>query len=341
MKFDVQLGVYDLKAIPGEAQRMERMGFDTLWSFETQNDPFLALAYAATSTEKLRIGTNIAVAFARTPMSLAMTSWDLQRASQGRFMLGLGTQVRMHIERRFGTPWGAPAARVGEAIRCIRAIWDCWQNGAKPDFRGEFYQFRLMTPFFNPGPLDHPDIPIYLAGVNPTILKVAGEVADGLHVHPLHSVRYLQEVVRPSLDEGARKSGRTVEDLELFAPVFVVTGQNKAEEAEREAFVRSQIAFYASTPNYRAVMDLHGWTATAEKLSKMVRAGEWDKLGNEISDEMLDAFAVTGSPERLPGMLRERYQNLVQRIALYFAIPQDDPEEFWSGFLQSFRASNP
>lgn len=341
MKFDVQLGVYDLKAIPEEAQRMERMGFDALWSFETLNDPFLALAFAATSTENLRVGTNIAVAFARTPMSLAMTSWDLQRASQGRFMLGLGTQVRAHIERRFGAQWGAPAARVGEAIRCIRAIWDCWQNGSKPDFKGEFYQFKLMTPFFNPGPLDHPEIPIYLAGVNPTILKVAGEVADGLHVHPLHSVRYLQEVIRPSLDEGARKNGRTVDDLELFAPVFVITGQTKAEEAEREAFVRSQIAFYASTPNYRAVMDLHGWSATSEKLGKMVRAGEWEKLGDEINDEMLDAFAVTGTPGQLPGMLRKRYQGLLQRVSLYFSIPQGDSEEFWTGFLRDFRASSP
>ncbi|MCH9044881.1 MAG: TIGR03617 family F420-dependent LLM class oxidoreductase [SAR324 cluster bacterium] len=337
MKLDAQLGVHDLALVPAEARRMERLGFDALWTFETNHDPFLPLASAAMATERLQVGTNIAVAFARTPFAMAMVAWDLQRASGGRFLLGLGTQVRMHVERRFSAPWGRPAARVKEAIQCIRAIWETWQNGGKPDFQGEFYQFRLTTPFFDPGPIEHPRIPIYLAGVNPTLCRAAGEVADGFHVHPLHSVRYLREVVRPAIDEGAKTRGKSVADLELYAPVLVVTGRTPEETRAREQFVREQIAFYASTPNYRGVLDLHGWTALGEKLSQMVRAGEWDSLAAQVTDEMLDAFAVTAPPERLPGVLRQRYEGLLGRVSLYFPIPPSDPEPPWRGFVEGFR----
>jgi probable F420-dependent oxidoreductase len=337
MNFDAQLSEYDLHAVPEEARRLERMGFDALWSYETRNDPFLPLAFAATATTRLRVGTNIAVAFARTPMATAMVAWDLARASRGRFLLGLGTQVRMHVERRFSAAFESPAARVKEAIECIRAIWDCWQNGTRPSHEGKYYQFRLMNPFFNPGPIEHPQIPIYLAGVNPAMCRTAGEVADGFHIHPLHSARYLREVVRPALDEGARKRGRSVAALELFAPVFVVSAEEEAERSRQERFVREQIAFYASTPNYRSVLEVHGWTAVGEELSQMVRRGEWDKLGGRVSDEMLDAFAVVAPPERLPAALAERYRGLVGRIALYQPIPKEHPEERWRTFLETFR----
>lgn len=339
MNLDAQLGEHNLHAVSAVAQRHERMGFNALWTFETQHDPFMPLAFAATSTEKLKIGTNIVVAFARTPMATAMASWDLQRTSGGRFMLGLGTQVRAHIERRFGAQFDHPAARISEYVQCMRAIWDNWQTGAKPDFEGEFYRFKLMNPFFNPGPIDHPRIPIYIAGVNPAILRTAGAVADGIHVHPFHSVRYLKEVARPAIDEGARTQGKSVDDLELYSPIFAVTGHTPEETEGRERFVRQQIAMYASTPNYRVIMDLHGWLPVAEKLSKMVRTGDWDAIAGEISDEMMSEFAVSASPERMPAILRERYAGLLQRVSLYYPVPPEDPEARWQSFVEAFHSA--
>jgi probable F420-dependent oxidoreductase len=337
MKLDAQLGVYNLAKVPAEAQRIERLGYDALWSFETQHNPFLALGFAATGAQRLELGTNIAVAFARTPMATAMVAWDLAQASGGRFKLGLGTQVRAHIERRFGAEWGRPAARVKDYIRCMQAIWETFQTGAKPAYQGEFYQFKLITPFFNPGPIDHPRIPIFLAGVNPTMCRTGGEVADGFHIHPLHSVRYLKELARPALDEGARTRGKTVADIEVFAPVFAITGNTEAERSGRERFVREQIAFYASTPNYRCVLDVHGWVARGEELSKLIRAGEFERMAAHVSDEMLDTFAISAPMEKLPGLIRRKYEGLVQRVALYFPVPPDDPEQPWKAFVQAFR----
>ncbi len=337
MKLDTQLGEYTLAKVPQEAQRLERIGFDALWSFETSHDPFMPLAFAAQATTRLRLGTNIAVAFARTPMALAMTAWDLQSASGGRFMLGVGTQVKMHIERRFGATWGQPAARVMDFILCMRAIWDCWQNGTKPTYAGPFYQFRLMTPFFNPGPIPHPKIPIYLAGVNPTMGRTGGEVADGFHIHPMNSVKYLKEILRPAIDEGAKTRGKRVDDLELTAPVFVVTGETPEQTRQVERSVKEQLAFYASTPNYRAVLDLHGWTAIGEALSQKVRSGDFATLADSVTDEMLHAFAIVAPPDQVPQALRQRYQGLVQRTSVYFPVPASDPEAKWKAFVEAFR----
>ena len=336
MKLDAQMGESDFSAVAGEAKRLESLGFDALWTFETSHDPFIPLAFSATATTSVQMGTNIAVAFARTPMAIAMSAWDLSRASGGRFMLGLGTQVRAHIERRFGAEWGRPAARVREYIRCVRAIWNTFQHDATPEFEGEFYRFQLMNPFFNPGPIAHPEIRIFLAGVNPTILRAAGEVADGVHVHPFHSVRYLKEVMRPAVDQGARTRGKTVEDLELYAPIFVVTGFTQEETAGREQFVRQQIAMYASTPNYRVIMELHGWLSVAEKLSRMVRRGEGDQISGEITDEMMSEFAIAGPPEKIPALLRARYDGVLDRVSLYYPIPRDDPDGAWRGFVEAF-----
>jgi probable F420-dependent oxidoreductase len=337
LKLDTQLGQYDLGLLPAEAQRLERMGFDCLWTFETQHDPFIPLAFAARAAPRIQIGTNIAVAFARTPMATAMAAWDLARASDGRFMLGLGTQVKLHNERRFSVPWVAPAARVKECIQCIRAIWDCWQNGTKPAYQGQYYQFRLMSPFFNPGPIAHPAIPIFLAGVNPLMGRTGGEVADGFHVHPLHSVRYLKEVLRPAIDEGARTRGKRVDDLSLCVPAFVVSGETEAERAGLERAVREQIAFYASTPNYRGVLDLHGWAGVGEALSAKVRTGDFSGLAQAVPDEMLDTFAIVAPPEQVPARLRQRYRGLAQRVSVYFPIPADHPEQRWARFAEAFR----
>jgi probable F420-dependent oxidoreductase len=315
------------------------MGFDCIWSFETAHDPFLPLAFAARSAAHVRVGTNIAVAFARTPFATAMVAWDLARASSGRFILGLGTQVRAHNERRFSVPWVAPAARVKEYILCMRAIWNTWQTGAKPSFKGEHYQFTLSTPFFNGGPIEHPRIPVYLAGVNPLMARTGGEVADGFHIHPLHSVRYLKEVLRPSIDEGAKTRGKRVDDLILCVPPFLISGETEEERSGLERAVREQIAFYASTPNYRGVLDLHGWVAIGEKLSEKVRRGEFSDLGDAVPDAMLDAFALSTTPDKAPAALQERYRGLVQRISVYFPVPAGHSEARWKRFIAEFRAA--
>ncbi len=341
LKLDTQLRTTDLARVAAQAQRLERMGFETLWNFESTHNPFMPLAFAALATTRVKVGTNIAVAFARTPLLTATAAWDLQRASRGRFLLGLGTQVRAHNERRLSAPATSPAARVKEVIQCIRAIWDCWQHGTRPDFKGRFYQFTLMIPAFNPGPIEHPDIPIYLAGVRPLMCRTAGEVADGFHVHPFHSVNYLREVVRPQLDAGARTRGKTVDDLDLFSTVFAITGDSEAERTRAEQQARRSIALYASTPNYRDVMALHGWEAEGEALSTMARAGEWEQMAGRVSDAMLDAFAVAAPLEQLGAILRRRYEGLLGRVSIYAGIPEDDPEERWQHVVADFKAAAP
>ena len=339
IKLDTQLGQYDLGLVPAEAQRLERMGFDCIWSFETAHDPFLPLAFAARATSTVTIGTNIAVAFARAPFATAMTAWDLAQASNGRFILGLGTQVRAHNERRFSVPFVAPAARVKEYIQCVRAIWNTWQTGAKPAFQGEHYQFTLSTPVFAGSPSAHPHIPIYLAGVNPLMARTGGEVADGFHIHPMHSVKYLKEVLRPNIDAGARTRGKRVEDLVLCAPVFLVAGETEAERSEVELAVREQLAFYASTPNFRGVLELHGWAAIGEKLSGIVRKGDFKDLGKAVPDEMLDAFAVSASLDQAPAVLAARYRGLVNRISVYFPIPASHTQARWKQLTDAFHAA--
>ena len=238
MKLDVELGDIDLNDVPAHARRLEAVGFSAMWTFEAAHDPFLPLLAAAQATEKLELGTNISVAFGRSPFAMAQTAWDLQKASGGRFHLGLGTQVRAHVERRFSMPFDHPAARVTDYIHCVRAIWNTFQTEAKPDYRGQFYQFSLMNPFFTPGPIDNPDIPIYLAGLNARMCRAAGEAADGFHVHPMHSPGYLRDVVCPAIDEGAKTRGKSVADLDLFAPVFAVIGDTEAERLIQAALTK-------------------------------------------------------------------------------------------------------
>jgi probable F420-dependent oxidoreductase len=310
-----------------------------VWTFEAAHDPFMPLALAAMATQHLQIGTNIAVAFGRSPFAMAQTAWDLQRASGGRFRLGLGTQVRAHVERRFSMPFDHPAARVTDYIRCVRAIWDTFQHGTRPQYQGPFYQFRLMNPFFNPGPIEHPDIPIYLAGVNPRMCRAAGEVADGFHVHPMHSVSYLKAIVLPALEAGARLHNRSVHDIELYAPVFAISGETQAERDAAEQAVRQQIAFYASTPNYRILLEHHGYDRLGKALSDLIRKGDMAAMPKLVPDALMEAIAVVASPSELPAKLRQRYEGVLQRVALYFPIPPDDPEATWQQFVTAFRAA--
>jgi len=281
----------------------------------------------------MQFGTAVAIGFARSPATLAYTAWDLADASGGRFILGLGTQVKPHIERRFGMPWPeSPVGKMRELITAVRAFWNAWQTGGRLNFRGEHYKLTLMSPFFNPGPIDHPQIPVYLAGVNTGLCRLAGELADGFHSHPYHSARYLREVVRPAIAEGAARAGRPVEAISLSTTAFAVTDPQEAE------LVRGQIAFYASTPSYRGVMELHGWGETADQLQGMARRGECDLLGERITQEMLEAFAVVCEPEELGPALLERYQGLVDRLALYLPYVPGQRDPVWSSLVRSLQA---
>ncbi len=321
--------------VSDEARRLERIGFDGVWTFETRHDPFLPLLSAALATERVAIGTNIAVAFARSPFATAMVAWDLQKASAGRLRLGLGTQVRAHVERRFSMPFEHPAARITDYIRCLRAIWETFQTGRKPDYEGRFYRFQLISDFFNPGPIEHPRIPVHLAGVNPRMARAAGEVADGFCVHPMHSPGYLRDVVRPAIDEGARRRGRTVRDLTLVADVFVVRGETERERARCERTVRTQVAFYASTPSYRAFLEYHGHGDIARRLSAMVRSGEVDAMPDLVSDELLAQVAVCEADGDLAELIAARYRDdLVQRVIPYEPIAEQADEANWQRLVE-------
>ena len=295
MKLDIGLLTHDLKGIGEYARKAEALGFDALWSSETQHDAFLPLGVAAANTTRIKLGTSIAVAFPRSPMITAYIAWDLQAASDGRFILGLGTQVKGHNERRFSVKWESPGPKLREIILALRAIWECWQNKTKLDFRGQFYTFNLMNPLFQPEPIAHPRIPIYIAGVNPYMCRLVGELCDGLHVHPFNSPKYLRELVLPAIDEGLRKSGRKRSDIELATFVFAVVGDTEKERREAELAVRQQIAFYGSTRTYEPVLATHGWQDLTPKLHRKSVEGDWKGMADLITDEMLDAYAVSGT----------------------------------------------
>jgi len=330
MVIDASLPPVPLSATAAIAKAAEAMGFDALWSNETIHDPFLPGALIAEHTRKLHFGTAVAIAFARSPATLAYTAWDLAQASGGRFILGLGTQVKAHIERRFGMPWpDSVVGKLREQIAAIRAFWQAWQSGEKLNFRGEFYKLTLMTPFFNPGPSDYPQIPIYIAGVNTGLARLAGEVCAGFQVHPFHSPEYLRTVLLPAIEQGAVKAGRGREEVQISATAFVVTSP------EEDLFVRAQIAFYASTPSYRAVMALHGWDDVAEQLSALAGRGEWAAMPALVTTEMLATFAVVAKAADLPQALMARYQGAVDRLGLYLPFVPGERDDFWRALLRA------
>lgn len=332
MHIDATLPPTHLTAIPDIARAAEALGFDALWCTETMHDPFLPGALIAEHTQRLHFGTAVAIAFARSPATLAYTAWDLAQASKGRFILGLGTQVKAHIERRFGMPWpDSVVGKLREQIGAMRAFWQTWQTGERLNFRGEYYKLTLMSPFFNPGPIEYPYIPIYIAGVNTGLARLAGEVADGFHVHPLHSARYLREVILPAIQEGVSRASRKREQVKVSVSAFVATSP------EERTFVRSQIAFYASTPSYRPVMALHGWQEVAERLSALAARGEWGEMPELISEEMLQTFAVVAQPAELPAALIEKYLGLADRLGLYIPFVPGERDAFWESLLKQVR----
>ncbi len=328
MKLDASIGfAAGLKDAGAVAQAAEAIGFDAVWTSETQHDPFLPLTHVAAATSQLRFGTAVAIAFARSPMVTAQTAWDLAQQSQGRFMLGLGTQVKAHIERRFGMPWTPPVPRLREYVQAIRAIWTSWQTGEKLNFRGSEYKITLMTPFFSPGPIAQPNIPIFIAGVGAPLCKLAGEVADGFHVHPYHTRKYLSEVVLPAIEAGAQKADRKREAIEMATMAFVALNEKEI------ATQRQQVAFYASTPSYRPVLDLHGWGKIGEELGSLAARGKWAEMPGLISDEMLEAFVLIGSWDDIATKLHAKYADLLDRVGLYRPYVPGAEDDRWKQWI--------
>jgi probable F420-dependent oxidoreductase len=316
---------FALPQVPARARELERQGFDAGLSAEVSNDPFLPMLLAAEHTERLELMTSIAVAFARNPMTLAQTAHDLNVYSKGRFLLGLGSQVRAHVTRRFSMPWSRPAARMRELILAMRAIWDSWYLGKRLDFQGEFYTHTLMTPMFTPSEKAYGAPRVTVAGVNPRMTEIAGEVADGFVAHGFTSARYLREVTLPAIERGLARAGRARASFEVCCPVFVVTGENEQAYARSRDMVRSQIAFYASTPAYRPVLELHGWGDLQGELNALTRRGAWGEMADRIDDDVLGTIAVLApDPDELAERILERCGDSVDRLAFTAAIADPD-----------------
>ncbi len=336
MRVDGGIG-FDPTAVVESAQLAERVGYDGIWSAETSHDPFLPLALAARATQRIELGTGIAVAFARNPMTLATVANDLQALSEGRFLLGLGSQIKPHIEKRFSMPWSHPAARMRELILAIRAIWASWAGEARLAFRGEFYRHTLMNPMFDPGPNPFGNPRIFLAAVGQRMTEVAGEVADGLLVHGFTTERYLREVSVPALERGLAIGRRRRDEVQISYPGMVVTGSDEAGFEKATRAVKAQLAFYGSTPAYRPVLALHGWADLQTELNTLSKRGAWDEMAGLIDDEMLNTFAIVGELDDIAGEVLRRFGGIVDRFNFY--APYRMEPERWAEVLAGFKAS--
>jgi probable F420-dependent oxidoreductase len=321
------------------AADLEAAGYSGAWTAETAHDPFLPLAVAAAQTSEIELGTSIAVAFARNPMLLANIGWDLQTLSSGRFVLGLGSQIKPHITKRFSMEWSQPAARMREMVRAIRAIWDTWLTGAPLEFRGEFYRHTLMTPFFTPRADDLAGfgVPrIFLAGVGPLMTEVAGEVCDGFFCHGFTTEKFLREVTIPALTRGRERAGLSMESFQIVGPSFVVTGTSDEQMEKAATATRQQIAFYGSTPAYRGVLEIHGWGGLQDELNALSKQGKWQEMGGLIDDEILNTFAVVGSPEDIAPELGRRYGDVISRVSFY--APYESEPERWQAVIDGIKS---
>ncbi len=325
-RFIVETGVpgEDLWRVPAAGRRIEALGYTAAISPETNRDAFMPLVVAAEHSTTLGLGTSVAIAFPRAPMVVAQLSWDLQRFSKGRFFLGLGSQVRKHNEERFSVKWTAPVARMREYIQTVRAIWDSWQNNSKPDFIGEHYRYTYTAPFFHPGPIEQPAIPIAISAVNPAMCRLAGEVCEGVRLHNFCTRRYLEQTILPNIAAGAAKSGRDAASVELSGGGFIATGPDDASVAKAVDGIRRQVSFYGSTPSYFGVLEAHGWGELGDKLNKLTRAGQWQEMAAAVSDEVVHAFAAVGRYDQIVPVLRERFQGIT-RIA--FPPPREDARD--------------
>jgi len=338
MKIDGGIGVDSgFDGIMDKSREQEEIGYDGLWVPETSHDPFTMLPLMAQATEKVELGTSIVVGFARNPMDLAYSANDIQLMSKGRFTLGLGSQIRAHITKRFSMEWSKPAARMREMILATKAIWNSWNSGEKLDFRGDFYQHTLMTPFFHPGENPYGAPRMALAGVGPLMTEVAGETCDVFLAHGFTTEKYLREETLPALERGAERAGRTLADVEISGPLFVVTGNNEEELEKAKQGTRQQIAFYGSTPAYRGVLECHGWGDMQTELNSLSKEGKWVEMGDLVDDEILDAFAVVGEPEQIAEEMKQRFGDIVQRLSFYAPYQSDAPR--WRKVFEDLKAT--
>jgi len=330
MKINTGLPAEDLNAVGPAARAIEAQGFSGVSTQENRQDAFLPLAVAATHTTNLELRTSIAIAFARSPMVAANMSWDIQRASKGRFTLGIGSQVKGHNVRRFSVPWTAPAPRMREYVQALRAIWDCWANGTPLDYQGEHYQFSLMTPNFTPEPCERGVPKVQIAAVGPAMMKVAAEECDGVMLHVFCTGKYLKEVIMPRLNKGLESSGRTRADFEISGGGFIATGADDEAVHKMFEWVRKRVGFYGSTPSYWPVFEQHGWEDLGHKLNDMSKKGQWDDMTQAVSDDVVHEFCVTGRHDQIKEQIQQRFGGVVDVVSL----PSDTP----SDLLQELQA---
>lgn len=323
------------------AKRLESLGYQGAVTAETAHDPFFPLLLAAGETQRIELVTSIAVAFSRTPMNLANIGHDLNSFSRGRFVLGLGSQIRPHITKRFSMPWSKPAARMREFISAMRAIWDCWHNGTPLSFQGDFYTHSLMTPMFTPADTEYGAPRVFLAAVGPLMTEVAGEVADGVIVHAFTTEKYLREVTLPAVEKGLARAGRSRGDFEVSFPCFVVTGDTEEKFAAARQAVRKQIAFYGSTPAYAPVLGLHGWGDLQPELNKLSKQGKWDEMATLVTDDILGEFAVVAEVDDVVDKFMGRYGSLVDRTMMTLPARDDDHAKELLGKLSAQPATQP
>ena len=304
---------------------------------ETKDDPFQLLALGATATSTIQLGTSVAIATPRSPTVIALSAWSLQKLSGGRFLLGLGTQVRAHVERRYGIPWSAPAPWMRDYVTAIRAVWDCWQNGTPLDFHSDHYNLNVMVPLFNPGPIEHPNIPIHLSAIGPNMCAVAGEIADGVRLHPVCTAKFIDEQVLPNLARGAARSNRDLDDVEICMKPLIGTAPTDERLEQVIQTVRARVSFYLSTPSYRRTFQLHGWGDIAEKASEFSRAQNWKELPELVSDEMLHTIATIGTYEEIADKLNDRYSRRVDRIEFSTAVNTEEDAEALKDILAKIR----
>lgn len=338
MKVDTVLP-NDLSQVPQAAKRAEELGYDGVISAETGNDPFLAHVLAAEHTERLELSTAVAIAFPRSPMTVAQIAWDIQRLSKGRFSVGLGTQVKGHIVRRYGMSWAPPGPRLRDYILMMRAIWDSWQNGTRPEFQGAHYRYTLMTPFFNPGPIEHPRIPIHISALNPYNCRLVGELCDGIKLHAFNTPKYLREEILPNIEKGAKKAGRDPKEIEICGLGFVITGKDEEEIEKAKAPIRQQISFYGSTRSYKRVMDAHGWGDTCLELHALSLAGKWQEMPTRITDEMLEEFAVVGTYDEIVPKIKEKCAGLIDRVGFAISVRFPEDEERLKSLIKELHAA--
>ena len=326
--------------IAAEARKAEVLGFDGVTAPEAGHDPFLPLAIAAEHTERITLGTNVAIAFPRSPMVTAQVAWDLQQLSGGRFQLGLGTQVKGHNERRYAAPWTAPPGpRLRDYILCLKAMFESFQSGKQPDFKGPYYQFTLMAPFFNPGPIDHPHVPLYIAAVNEYMARLSGELCDGLRLHPISNFRFTEELVLPAVEAGARKAGRERSDVDVIGAPFLAVGRDEREIESAKQALKQHIAFYASTRTYHSVLKFHGWEEVGLALHRLSVERKWKQMPGLISDEMLEEWAVIATHDQLAEKLRERCTGIFSTVLLDLPASLSKDEARVSEIVRMLRAS--